>query len=87
MEEAGVVLGTPAPEGSTALIRVNGDYIWSPLSPEDIDLAAGGDGQCPLEFFDTMAPEDGEWVGTVTDRRISQCPPGLTLCLSRSPER
>lgn len=30
MEEAGIVLGTPAPEGTTTLVRYDGDYIWSP---------------------------------------------------------
>lgn len=26
MEEAGILLGTPAPEGSSVLVRLNGDY-------------------------------------------------------------
>lgn len=82
MEEAGIVLGTPAPEGTATLVRLNGEYIWSALSPEDIDFAAGGDGQCPLEFFDAMIPEDGAWIGTVTDQSISQCPPGLDAALA-----
>ena len=81
MEEAEIVLGTPAPEGTTTLVRYGGDYIWSPLSLADIDLAAGGDGQCPLELFDAMLPEDGAWVGTVTGQNISQCPPGLEAAL------
>ena len=25
------------------LVRLNGEYIWSPLSSEDMDFAAGGD--------------------------------------------
>lgn len=81
MEEAGIVLGTPAPAGSTALVRLNGEYIWSPLSLREIDFAAGGDGECPLELFDAMLPEDGAWVGTVTGQSISQCPPGLEAAL------
>lgn len=47
----------------------------------DIDLAEGGDGQCPLELFDSMIPEDGAWVGTVTGQSISHCPPGLEAAL------
>ena len=82
LEEAGIVLDTPAPEGTATLVRLNGEYIWSPLSPEDIDFAAGGDGQCPLELFDAMIPEDGAWIGTVTNRSISQCPPGLDAAVA-----
>ena len=81
MEEAGLLLGTPAPEGSTVLVRLNGDYVWSSLSLPEIDLAAGGDGECPLELFDAMVPEDGSWIGTVADRRVSQCPAGLDAAL------
>lgn len=81
MEEAGIVLGTPAPDGTTALVRLNDEYIWSPLSLREIDIAAGGDGECPLELFDAMLPEDGAWIGTVTGQSISQCPPGLEAAL------
>lgn len=81
MEEAGIVLGTPAPAGSAALVRLNGEYIWSSLSLREIDIAAGGDGECPLELFDAILPEDGAWVGTVTGQSISQCPPGLEAAL------
>ena len=82
MEEAGIVLGTPAPAGTTTLVRLHGDYIWSPLSLSEIDIAAGGDGQCPLELFDTMVPKDGQWLGTVTGQTISACPPGLEAALT-----
>lgn len=82
MEEAGVVIGASAPEGSAALVRHGGDYIWSPLSPSEIDLVAGGDGECPLELFEAMTPEDGSWVGSVVDRKISQCPAGLDAALA-----
>lgn len=81
MQEAEVVLGTPAPAGTTTLVRYDGTYIWSPLSLTEIDLAAGGDGECPLELFDALVPEDGQWIGTVTDRHVSQCPPGLDAAL------
>lgn len=81
MEEAGIVLGTAAPPGTASLVRLNGEYVWSPLSLAEIDLAAGGDGNCPLELFDAMVPEDGAWVGTVTDSAISHCPPGLEAAL------
>ena len=81
MEEAEVVLGTAAPAGSTTLVRFDGDYIWSSLSLREIDLAAGGDGECPLELFDVMVPEDGKWIGTVTGRQVSHCPAGLNAAL------
>lgn len=82
MEEAGIVLGTPAPAGTATLVRMNGEYIWSPLSLREIGIAAGGDGECPLELFDAMIPEDGTWIGTVTGQSISQCPPGLEAALA-----
>ena len=82
MEEAEVVLGTPAPAGTTTLVQYDGSFIWSPLSTRDIDMSVGGDGECPLELFKAMVPEDGQWLGTITDRHISQCPAGLDAALA-----
>lgn len=83
-EEAGLVLGVapPSSRGTLTLVEYEGSYIWSPLSPEDIDLAAGGDGQCPLELFDAMAPEDGQWQGAIRQRSVSQCPAMLEPMLT-----
>lgn len=83
-EEAGVVLGVAPPStgGTLTLVEYEGSYIWSPLSPEEIDLAVGGDGQCPLELFDAMAPEDGEWHGTIRQRSVLQCPAVLEPMLA-----
>lgn len=67
-EEAGLVLGVAPPStgGTLTLVEYEGSYIWSPLSLEEIDFAAGGDGQCPLDLFDAIAPEDEEWRGTIS---------------------
>ncbi len=81
-EEAGVALGVEPPPGHQTLVHYDGAYTWSPLTPEDIDLAVGGDGQCILELFDTMLPEDGQWQGRVTNREMSQCPAGLDAMLT-----
>lgn len=83
-EEAGLVLGgaPPSTGGTLTLVEYAGSYIWSPLSPEEIDLAAGGDGQCPLELFEAMAPEDGQWRGTIRQQAVSQCPAMLEPMLS-----
>lgn len=80
--EAGLVLGVAAPAGAHTLVYYDGAYTWSPLTLEEIDLAVGGDGQCLLELFDTMLPEDGQWQGRVTKRDILQCPPGLDTMLT-----
>lgn len=82
--EAGIVLGVapPATDGPLTLVEFDGEYIWSPLSPEEIDLAAGGDGQCPLELFEAMVPEDGQWRGTIKERSVSQCPAMLEPMLA-----
>lgn len=81
-EEAGIVLGVAPQAGHKTLVHYDGAYIWSALTPEEADLAVGGDGQCILELFDTMRPEDGQWQGRVTNRDISQCPPGLDAMLA-----
>ncbi len=67
-EEEGLALGVAPSSASGALMLVEfeGCYIWSPLSLEEIDFAAGGDGQCPLDLFDAIAPEDEEWRGTIS---------------------
>lgn len=81
-EEVGLVLGVEPPAGQHTLVHHDGAYTWSLLTPEDIDLAVGGDGQCILELFDTMLPENGQWQRRVTDREIVQCPPGLDAMLA-----
>lgn len=83
-EEASLVLGVapPATGDTLTLVEYEGSYIWSPHSPEEIDLAAGGDGQCPLELFDAMAPEDGQWRGAIRQQSVSQCPAMLEPMLA-----
>ena len=68
MEQAAIVLGVPAPPGTVTLVRLNGEYIWSPMSFREIDLVAGGDGECKAELDSPMVPKDGKWIGTVNNQ-------------------
>lgn len=51
-----------------------GKLYWSPLSLEEIDRIAGGDGQCPLEVFYVPPPDNGAWQGKVRAQNIRGCP-------------
>jgi len=59
------------------LVGNDGDYFWSTRSREDIDTAFGGDGQCDLELFGKVVPEDGQWLGKPGNAVSAGCPPGL----------
>ena len=83
LAEAELYLGSSAPEGTQALVHLNGQYLWSPLSLGRIDLTAGGDGICDLELFDAMLPEDGKWQGEIRNKTVSQCPAGLDRALDQ----
>lgn len=78
-EVAAVTIGSALPSGWQDMVLVNndGDYFWSALSRDDIDLTYGGDGQCDLELFAAIVPEDGLWVGTAGTGSVGQCPAGL----------
>jgi hypothetical protein len=80
-EEAGTVLGVAPQAEHQILVHYYETYTWSALTPDEADLAVGGDGQCILEIFDRVLPDDGQWHGRVTNREISQCPPGLDVML------
>lgn len=82
MEEAGIVLDTPAPEGTATLVRLNGEYIWSPLSSKTSTSPQAGMANARWNFSMQLIPEDGAWIGTVTNRSISQCPPGLDAAVA-----
>lgn len=77
MEQAGVVLGVPAPPGTQTLVRFNDDYIWSQWSAREVDMIAGGDGACKAGQTSPMVPKDGKWIGTVKAQSVQNCPQGL----------
>lgn len=77
--DAATLFGTDLPDGweDMVLVSADGSYFWSAASREDIDTAYGGDGQCDLELFAALVPEDGLWVGTAGKGKVGQCPAGL----------
>ncbi len=78
VEEAELLLGEDAPEGSEPLIfDAEGIFDWSQVSSSDLDILYGGNGNCELAFFPAIEPEDGTWQGTAQPRQVSGCPPGV----------
>lgn len=77
-----VVTGSPPPEGAENMVLVNfkGDYIWSNSSPDEIDLAAGGDGTCEIDLF-PIVPQDGLWRGSVRVQNVVGCLPQVSEML------
>lgn len=75
-EEASLVMGIDTPANAAAMILVvqDGTGIWSPLSAEDIDITAGGDGSCA----GPLVPEDGVWTTQSTLNTLS-CGPGTAM--------
>jgi hypothetical protein len=70
------LMGTAPPPGAENMVLVNnkGEFIWSPSSADEIDLAAGGDGTCEIEVF-PIIPQDGTWLGSVRVQDVQGCPP------------
>ncbi len=82
-EEAAIATGIDLPDGwqDMTLVGDDGAYYWSQKSREDIDVTFGGDGQCDLELFAAVIPEDGTWLGTVGTAAVGQCPAGIAATL------
>lgn len=76
-EEIALITGQPTPPDAAqqTLVMHGGQFIWSPVPRDDIDLAMGGDGVCEIELFEEINPEDGTWTGTVEVTGISGCHP------------
>ncbi|MCU0901499.1 MAG: hypothetical protein MUC82_13530 [Cypionkella sp.] len=68
--------GSPPPAGAENMVLVNsnGAFLWSTLSPDEIDLASGGDGTCEIGLF-SIVPQDGTWRGSVRVQNIDGCLP------------
>lgn len=78
VEEAELLLGEDAPEGSEPLIvDADGVFDWSRVSSSDLDHVYGGNGNCELAFFPAIEPADGTWQGTAQPRQVSGCPRGV----------
>jgi hypothetical protein len=64
----------PAAPEDYVVLYDQGKLYWSPLSLEELDRLAGGDGQCDLEVFYLPAPDNGQWQGKVRAQNIRGCP-------------
>jgi len=81
ISDATIVLGQAPPAGATdpVLVESDGEYTWSALPVEDIDLVFGGTGECLLALFPAIVPLDGSWLGTVGERVVgANCPAGVS---------
>lgn len=57
------------------LVRTpDGKLGWSAMAPADLDLLYGGPGNCPLQLFDDIVPQDGLWRMTAGATDASACP-------------
>lgn len=76
-EDIATLTGIPTPPNAAQLtLVVRRDSVhWSAASRSDIDREAGGDGNCDIEVFDEIIPEDGIWSSTVEVTGISGCHP------------
>ena len=72
---ATVPVNIPAGAEDMVLVRTpDGKLGWSAMAPADLDLLYGGQGSCPLQLFDELAPQDGVWRITAGATDASACP-------------
>jgi hypothetical protein len=76
-EEIALITGQPTPSDAAqqTLVMHDGEFIWSTVPRDDLDLAMGGDGVCEIELFEEIIPQDGTWTGTVEVTGITGCHP------------
>ncbi|MCU0899407.1 MAG: hypothetical protein MUC82_02805 [Cypionkella sp.] len=76
MNDAALALGTdlPADPDSFLLAGPDGSLTWSPITRNDLEIALGGGGTCPVELFQDWTPENGTWDGTTVLRGASGAP-------------
>ncbi len=76
-EALGFLLGGDLPPDAMQKTWVihDGQAVLSPLSPDEVDLAMGGDGRCDLALFDPIQPRDGTWTGSVRVQSVTGCLP------------
>lgn len=67
--------GLPPDAIKRTLVILDDDAILSPLTPDEVDLAAGGDGKCELALFNPITPRDGTWQGSVRVQSVTGCLP------------
>lgn len=72
-----LLTGKKTPQGAKdmTLVRVPGrDPYWTKMNRTEINSEYGGMGQCDLQLFDPLRPEDGNWVIEAHSTDISACP-------------
>lgn len=72
-----LAMGQQAPAGAERMVLVfpsRGQIFWTARSPDQVNRAYGGRGQCPIELFDEEAPADGIWEFDQGATDLSRCP-------------
>ncbi|MFN3609261.1 MAG: hypothetical protein ACK4Y9_09370 [Hyphomonas sp.] len=72
-----LITGEKAPKGAKdqTLVMVPGrDPYWTAGDRTEINVTYGGMGQCDVQLFDAMAPEDGNWTIQIAATDLSACP-------------
>lgn len=72
-----MITGEKMPAGAKdmTMVTVPGrDPYWTRADRTEINVAYGGMGQCDVQLFDAMAPEDGNWTIQMAASDLSACP-------------
>ncbi|PKP82621.1 MAG: hypothetical protein CVT79_04035 [Alphaproteobacteria bacterium HGW-Alphaproteobacteria-18] len=72
-----MITGEKMPKGAKdqTMVMVPGrDPYWTAGDRTEINIAYGGMGQCDVQLFDAMAPEDGNWSIQMAATDLSACP-------------
>lgn len=72
-----MITGEKMPAGAKdmTMVTVPGrDPYWTRADRTEINIAYGGMGQCDVQLFDAMAPEDGRWTIQMGASDLSACP-------------
>jgi hypothetical protein len=77
LDEIAATVPITIPPGAEDQILVRtpeGRLGWSDMAPADLDLLYGGPGNCPLQLFDEIAPQDGNWQIIAGATNAADCP-------------
>lgn len=72
-----LMMDQKAPADAANMVLVfpsGGESFWTPRSPDQVNRAYGGRGQCSMELFTEEAPADGIWKFDQAATDLSKCP-------------
>lgn len=59
-----LLVGSPPPGTARGTAFLAGEGVqWMAVTPEEVEIALGGDGICDRELFEDWVPENGTWDG------------------------